>query len=127
MTPALVVAAVAGGALGALARYGVSLTLARPRARLPWAVLVVNVAGSALGGVLLALAAHGTVDPGIRFVLFGGVAGGLTTFSTLSVETLQLLARGRRRAAAASVAANLALGVGAAAAGFAVTTALGTA
>lgn len=124
MTPLVVIAALAAGTLGALARYGTTLLLARPGARIPWGVLAVNVVGSALGGVLLGLVSASAVDPGLRYVLFAGFAGGLTTFSTLSVETLQLVEQGRIRAAALSLGANLLLGIGAAAIAFAATAAL---
>lgn len=120
----VIAAALGAGALGALARYGTTVLLGHPRARIPWAVLTVNVAGSALGGVLLALASAGVLDPDLRFVIFGGFAGGLTTFSTLSVETLQLASRGQLRAAVVSLAGNLVLGIAGAGAGFALTLAL---
>ena len=95
----VIAAALVAGAAGALARYGTTVLLSHPRARLPWAVLTVNVVGSALGGVLLALAATGS----------------------LSVETLQLASRRRMRAAIVSLTGNLVLGLASAAAGFAVT------
>jgi len=118
MSAPVLLAVLAAGALGALARFGVTKLFARPNARLPWAVLVVNVLGALLGGVLLGLAQGDAVDPAVRSILFGGFAGGFTTFSTFSVETIQLVQEGRLRAAAASVGANLVLGIAAAAAGF---------
>jgi CrcB protein len=119
-------AALGAGAIGALARYGVALLVDRTpsdrrRPRLPWAVLVVNVAGSALGGAVLGLAERGALDADLRLVLLGGLAGGLTTFSTLSVETVQLVQDGRSREAVVSVAANVVLGVAAAALGWLLT------
>ncbi len=68
--------------------------------------------GSAIGGAVLGLAASGNVDAGIQLILLTGLCGGLTTFSTLSVETVQLVVAGRWRAAALSIGANLGLGVG---------------
>jgi CrcB protein len=102
---AVLVALVAGG-LGAVIRFLVTRAFAaRPVA----AVLVVNVIGSALGGLLLGLASGD-----IRLILLGGFCGGLTTFSTFGVETIQLALDGKARVALVSVAANLILGVGAA-------------
>lgn len=120
MTPAVVAAVLVAGAIGAVARYGVSRALAS-RPGFPWAVLVVNVVGSALGGVVLGLAEAGGLSAEWRLILLTGFCGGLTTFSTFSVESVQLLLEGRARVAVGSVAANLVLGVGAAAAGYLLT------
>lgn len=120
MTAAVWLAALAAGGVGALARWATTLAVARRSRRdLPWAVLIVNAAGSLLGGVVLGLSYAGALDDGVRLVLLGGVAGGLTTFGTLAVETVQLWSRGRRRVAVTSVLANLAVGLALAASGFA--------
>lgn len=107
------VAAVVVGSAAALVRYGVSRTLPAP-----WGVLLVNVVGSAIGGVVLGLAERGAVGADIHLILLGGLCGGLTTFSTFSVESIQLLVERKWRVAALSVGANLALGIGAAALGY---------
>ncbi|MCW4385508.1 CrcB family protein [Salinibacterium sp. SYSU T00001] len=118
MTLTLALAVMLAGGLGALLRYGVSLAQG-PQPRFPWAVLVVNVVGSALGGVVLGLGEG--LEPGIRLVLLTGFAGGLTTYSTFAVETVQLVLDGKAARAAASVAGNLVLGVGTAAVAFVLT------
>lgn len=104
---------VAAGGCGAVLRYLVSQWLSRPRdergARFPWAVLTVNVAGSALGGAVLALASQG-LPAEAQLVLLSGVCGGLTTFSTFSVETVQLVREGRAGRACVSVVANVIVG-----------------
>lgn len=109
MTPLLFATIVAAGAVGAVLRYLVGL--AGARAAWPWPVLVANVVASFAAG----LGMH--TDAGL--VVVTGFAGGLSTFSTLSVETIQLIADGRGRAAAASIALNLVLGIAAAALGWA--------
>jgi CrcB protein len=113
VTAGVVAIALAAGAIGAALRYGTSLAFARMPSRLPWAVLIVNVVGSLVGGVVLGLAQAGIIGADLRLVLLSGFAGGLTTFSTFSVETIQLVLVGRWRAAVVSVAANLVLGVAA--------------
>ena len=118
MTPALVAAVLVAGALGAVLRWMVSRWLSRsegPYRNLPTSVLLVNVAGSALAGAILGLAEAGAVNADLRLILLTGFCGGLTTFSTLSVETIQLVLDGRWRPAVLSVGANLVLGIGAAA------------
>ena len=111
---------IAAGAAGAVIRYLVSRALAGRRG-FPWAVLVVNAVGSGIGGAIVGLATSGGVSGDIRLILLSGLCGGLTTFSTWSVETIELVHSGRWRAAVLSVVANLVLGFAAAAAGFLLT------
>lgn len=124
MSTGVVTAVLVAGAVGALLRYGTSLAFARSRRRgipashrgFPSAVLLVNVVGSALSGLLLGVAAHSGISADTLLILVTGLCGGLTTFSTWSVETIQLLLEGRIRAAVSSVWLNLVLGLAAAAA-----------
>ena len=104
----IVVAALVASALGAVVRF---LVAKASPAGFPWTVLIVNVVGSAIGGAVLALAPSGD----LRLVLLTGFCGGLTTFSTFSVETVQFALEGKWRVVVTSVAANLLLGIGAAA------------
>lgn len=118
MSVGVVLAVLAAGAVGAVARWLVSKLFAGRR--FPVAVLVVNVGGSAIGGAVLALAQTTSITTDARLILLTGLCGGLSTFSTFSVETVQLVLDGRAKDAALSVAANLALGIGAAGLAFAV-------
>lgn len=102
------------GALGALARYGIGLTLTGTL--FPWATLTVNVVGSALLGLLLGAGMR--LDPSVVTVLGVGFLGAFTTFSTFSAEALLLLREGRGSAALAYVAGSLTLALGASAAGY---------
>lgn len=120
-----VVLILAGGAVGAVVRYLVARMLGK-RGALPWAVLTVNVVGCAIGGTALGLADTALIGQELAVILLGGVAGGLTTFSTWSVEAIQLLREGKWRSMALSVTLNLVLGLVAAAAGWAIVAALAT-
>ena len=104
-----------GGFLGALLRYGIGELLARLGARrFPLATLTVNLLGSFAIGVLLTLAYdRQTLSEGQRLLLVTGMLGSLTTFSTFSWETAELLRTGQTTTAALSVLANLALGLAA--------------
>ncbi|HEV7949571.1 MAG TPA: fluoride efflux transporter CrcB [Glaciihabitans sp.] len=125
MTPLLALAVAAAGGVGAVSRYLLTLFFAG-RSSLPWAVLTVNVIGSTVGGIIVGLAAGGAISADIRLIVLGGFAGGLTTFSTFSVETIQLIQEEKWRTALLSVLANLLLGIAVAAIGFfAVSAALG--
>ncbi|QSX00963.1 fluoride efflux transporter CrcB [Haloterrigena alkaliphila] len=103
--PALVVGV--GAAIGAVLRHWVSLRLASRR--FPWPTLAVNVLGSF--GFALALFA-GASESTLRLV-GTGICGAFTTFSSFSVETVQLYERGDRRLAVANAAGNLALSLSA--------------
>lgn len=119
----VVVSALAAGTVGAVLRYAVTRTFAKRPARLPWAVLLVNLAGSLIAGIAVGLS---LTDPhgALRLIVVGGLAGGLTTFSTFSVETVQLAIEGRWRALAGSVLGNLLGGIVAFVLAFAGTTLL---
>lgn len=108
MTPLLVVLVLVAGAVGSLLRYLVGR--AGATAAWPWPVLLVNVAGSLVAGV--------AIHTDLALVVATGFAGGLTTFSTFSVETVQLAGEGRWRAVVLNVAGNLTLGLGAATVGW---------
>ena len=120
MSPLVIVVALLAGAVGAALRYAASVVIGRTSSRLPLAVLLVNVVGSLIGGVVLGLVQSGAIGADARLVVLSGLAGGLTTFSTFSTETVQLAIAGRWRTAALSVGANLVLGIAAAVVGFAV-------
>jgi len=120
MSAVVVVAALIAGAIGALLRYGTTRLFARLHDELPWAVLAVNTVGSFVGGLVLGLVATSAVGPDIQLIAVGGLAGGLTTFSTFSVETVQLAIARRWGIVVATVGSNLVLGIAAAVAGFAV-------
>jgi CrcB protein len=81
-----------GGAVGAVARYGVAELVDRSRpGAFPWDTLAVNLIGSFLLGLLLALLG-GPARRSTARLLFGtGMLGAFTTFSTFSLDTVNLL------------------------------------
>jgi CrcB protein len=90
-----------GGALGANARFvAASLAASRWGTRLPWGTLLINVTGSFLLGLFLAVPALGTGSG--RALLATGFCGGYTTFSTFAFETAALAEGGERRFAVAN-------------------------
>ncbi|QCR20601.1 chromosome condensation protein CrcB [Agrococcus sp. SGAir0287] len=107
----LLVVALAGG-LGALARFALA-RLGHPD-RLPWPILVANLVGAFVAGLATSLLAG---DPLLLLVVVTGFCGGLTTFSTWMVETVQLADRRRLGAAVANVGGTLFAGVALAALG----------
>ncbi|NMA97140.1 MAG: fluoride efflux transporter CrcB [Phyllobacteriaceae bacterium] len=93
----------AGGALGAMARYGVSLGVGRlALGAFPYATLIVNVVGSVLMGIFIGLMARLLPEwqAEARLFLAVGVLGGFTTFSSFSLDTIVLMERGELAQAA---------------------------
>lgn len=87
----------AGGAIGAMSRYGLSVLVGRFWvSSFPLATLLVNVAGSCLMGVLIGVLARTmpTMSNDIRLFAAIGVLGGFTTFSSFSLDTIFLIERG---------------------------------
>ncbi|CAM3830180.1 CrcB family protein [Tsukamurella strandjordii] len=88
-----------GGGLGAVLRFLVDTVL---RSRMSvWSTAVINATGSFLLGLFAGLAAHQSLGASALAVLGTGVCGGYTTFSTATVETLNLLRDRRYRDGAA--------------------------
>ncbi len=83
-----------GGALGSVARYWVAV-LALPISRqLPWGTIGINILGSFIIGFFGTLTLQGGRYPasdGVRLFVMVGLCGGFTTFSSFSLQTLDLL------------------------------------
>ncbi|MFB1296575.1 fluoride efflux transporter CrcB [Mycobacterium sp. pW049] len=102
----------AGGALGTLARAGFEELAAPDPGRWPWPTFTVNVVGAFLLGVFVTrLLERLPVSSYRRPFLGTGLCGGLTTFSTMQVETLRMVEHGHYGLAAGYVAASIALGL----------------
>jgi len=115
-----------GGAIGSMARYLVTgLAQRLLDVQFPLGTLVVNAVGCLVIGVLMSLVEdRQLLSPDMRVLLMVGVLGGFTTFSAFGYETIQMLRHGDVRFAALNVAANLALSLGAVAAGWMTTRAM---
>jgi CrcB protein len=104
--------AAAGGALGALARWGVATAMPYSSGRWPWGTLTVNLLGCLLIGALFAvLAARRPEATWPRPFLGAGVLGGFTTYSTFAVEVVQQVEDGRVVLAVGYVLASVLGGV----------------
>jgi fluoride exporter len=98
----------AGAALGANARYWLGGWIAsRIDQPFPWATLLINVTGSLLIGLFLGLSDRQGWPMHWRLLVAVGFAGGYTTFSAFSWETLALMERGRMLPAVAYVGASV--------------------
>jgi fluoride exporter len=97
-----------GGALGCLLRWYLAIFLNRYFPAIPPGTLAANLIGCYIIGIGIALFA---LSPGIapewRLFVATGFCGGLTTFSTFSVEVVTLLQSGRMAVAFGAVALHL--------------------
>ena len=111
-----------GGALGAIARYALGGAVHRIiPGFFPYGTFVVNVLGCLVFGLIVGLAeSRFVVGPGTRVFLLVGVIGGFTTFSSFTFESFELLRSGQFAAASANVLGQVAFGLLALWAGFAV-------
>ena len=97
-----------GGALGSVARA--LATYAIPTGRLPWATILVNIAGSLLIGWLIArFSPLGEENLRAHSFWVVGVCGGFTTFSSFSWQTFEQLQKGHWGAALANVVLSVVL------------------
>lgn len=102
--------------IGAPSRLLVDRAVARVAGHpLVWGTLIVNVLGSFVLGCVA-----GAGSSSVRTVVGVGFCGSFTTFSTFAFETLHLFESGQRRLGLANLALSITLGLGAAAAGWAI-------
>lgn len=116
------VAAILGAGLGSCARF--ALGWLDTRKVFPWPTILANALGSALLGGVLAAGDDAALTAAWTFALGTGVAGGLSTFSSLAVDVLVMWKDGRRRGAVGYAVATLVAGLAAASAAYALVAAL---
>ena len=116
------VAIAVGGALGSMARHGVTVLVHQrwPSLTVPLATFVVNVVGCLTIGLLAGLISSGRIAPRLywREFVFVGLLGGFTTFSAFGLDTLSLLRAGGLNVAAVNVIGQVGFGLFAVAIGF---------
>jgi CrcB protein len=106
---------IAGAMVGAPLRYLTDRAVqARHDTVFPWGTFAVNVAGCLILGVLTGAVTYGAASRPVQLLVGTGLCGTLTTYSTLSYETLRLAETGAKLVAAANVIASVVAGLGAA-------------
>ncbi len=97
-----------GSILGALLRYGLGLAMNPLATAFPMGTLAANLVAAYVAGFAAAwLGTHPALSPAWRLLLITGFAGGLSTFSTFSLELLSLLRDGRLAWSLAMVAIHV--------------------
>ena len=101
-----------GGALGTMARYLVSVSVAERVGVAPVGTFVANVSGSLLIGFLAVIFnQHVDLPPDLRRFVIIGVLGGYTTFSTLAYDTARYMETGELTQAVLNALGSLVVGV----------------
>ena len=101
-----------GGAVGTLARYLISVAALPVSQSLPWGTIIINILGSFIIGLFGTLTlTHGRFPASdhLRLFVMIGICGGFTTFSSFSLQTLDLLRNGAIVRAAINIAASVVL------------------
>ena len=100
-----------GGALGSVGRFALSGAVARVLGEtFPWGTILVNVTGCfAIGLLAVTTGPEGgtPTPPDVRQFLLIGMCGGYTTFSSFSLQTLNLIRGGEAAAALGNVAISV--------------------
>jgi CrcB protein len=113
----------AGGAIGTLGRYLISLIALPISASLPWGTIIINITGSFIIGFFGTLTlAHGRLpaSENLRLFVMIGICGGFTTFSSFSLQTLDLFRSGAMARATTNIILSVVLCVAAVALGHAI-------
>ncbi|MEF9924518.1 MAG: fluoride efflux transporter CrcB [Muribaculaceae bacterium] len=100
-----------GGAIGSCLRYGVSLCYSGTHSIFALHTITVNIIGSFIIGLLFAYVTTFNVSPVMRIFLFVGLLGGFTTFSSFSLETINMLRNGFYGAATIYIMVSNLLGI----------------
>jgi CrcB protein len=101
-----------GGALGALARYQVALSIqSRIPSAFPWGTFVVNISGCfVMGAITSVLSQRIGLSENWRYLIPVGFIGAYTTFSTFELETYRAMTQGTSLVALMNIAASVVLG-----------------
>lgn len=103
---------ITGGALGTLARYGLSGLMHKIfSTTFPLGTLIVNLTGSLLIGIVWGLWENNNITSNMRTFIFIGIFGGFTTFSSYALESLNLFRDGDYKMAILNITASNLLGI----------------
>jgi CrcB protein len=112
LRPAVLALVAIGGALGALARYGLGRVIHTPTDGFPRATFVINVSGAfVLGAFLTVVHVRRAVGRYARAFVAVGFLGAFTTFSTMAVETVTLVKDGHFVLGGAYLAVSVVAGI----------------
>lgn len=106
-----------GGGIGSILRYATSLVINSKH--FPWATLAVNVIGSFIIGIVLAMSLRDeNFSNNWKLFLATGICGGFTTFSAFSAENMGMLQNGKIAVAVLYITISVVLSIAAGFLGF---------
>lgn len=101
-----------GGAIGSVIRYLIGLININEATAFPYKTLIINIVGSLLIGIVVALAGKYTnANSNIILFIKVGICGGFTTFSTFALESTNLIQSGKYLLAFAYIALSVILSI----------------
>ncbi|MCK5296681.1 MAG: fluoride efflux transporter CrcB, partial [Alphaproteobacteria bacterium] len=120
MTLRIFMAVAAGGAIGSMGRYLVSMqALKLFGTAFPWGTMSVNVIGSfIMGAVVELMTVKWNVSEEVRNLVLVGILGGFTTFSSFSLDFVRMMEKQQVTEAFIYLAGSIMIGVSALLAGF---------
>ena len=102
-----------GGGLGSLVRFFISIVISKTAIQLPVATLVSNTVSCLLfGGIIYIFQEKNLIPDTYKYLVLIGICGGLSTFSTFSYETFELLKQGMTLWAIVNIAISCVLCTG---------------
>lgn len=110
------------GAAGTLLRYWIGIATLRWSQHLPWGTILINVVGSfiiAFVGVIMTTGSRYHISDTARLAIMVGFCGGFTTFSSFSLQSLDLIRNGTPVRALLNIGLSVVLGMLSVTAGFA--------
>ena len=100
-----------GGGVGSIFRFLISRMVPFTQGHFPWSTFIINIAGCLIIGLLIGLLVkHPASAENIRLLLIAGFCGGFTTFSTFSLENVQLYQSGNYLALVLYITLSVVLG-----------------
>lgn len=112
MSPGTLLFVASGGAIGAVLRYIISNCFDNNGQQFPWGTFIANTSGAFLIGILYIVLIEKpvwgiTLSAPLRHLLMVGFLGALTTYSSFSLESIQLITNGYYQIAAAYIVSTL--------------------